>query len=253
VSATTISVIVFACVMTGAFFGMFLRSSLPAHHLSDESKDIIKVGTGLIATLVALVLGLLVASAKSSFDTKSEELKEGAAKVILLDRDFRRLGPPADNARRVLRRAIAFRLQVPWGEQTVRTLGEKPPADAASFEDVDEEIRGLSFTSERDKSLQANALQLNADLSQTRWLIVAQTGATIPMPFIVVVVSWLAVIFASFGLLAPRNLTVWVVITLCALSVSASVFLILELDRPFGGVIELSKEPLRIALERLER
>jgi hypothetical protein len=253
VSATAISVIVLACVMTGALFGAFLRSSLPAHHLSDDSKDTIKIGTGLIATLVALVLGLLVASAKSSFDTKSEELKQGAAKVILLDRDLRRLGPSADHARLLLRRAIAFRLKVPWGERTVRTLGDAPPAEAASVEDVEDEIRALSFTSERERWLQASALQLSADLSQTRWLITEQTGATIAMPFIVVVVSWLAVIFASFGLLAPRNITVWVVITLCALSVSASVFLILELDRPFGGVITLSKEPLQSALNRLDR
>jgi hypothetical protein len=239
--------------MAGAVFGSFLRSSLPAHHLSDESKDTIKIGTGLIATLVALVLGLLVASAKSSFDTKSEELKQGAASVILLDRDLRRLGPSADHARLLLRRAISYRLQMPWGEQALRSLGDKPPAEAASVEDVDDVIRGLSFTSDYQRQLQARALQLSADLSQTRWLMMEQTEATIAMPFIVVVVSWLAVIFASFGLLAPRNVTVWVVITLCALSVSASVFLILELDRPFGGVITLSKEPLRIALDRLDQ
>ncbi len=239
--------------MSGALFGTVLHSSLPAHHLSGESKDLIKLGTGLIATLVALVLGLLVASAKSSYDTKSEELKQGAAKVILLDRDLKRLGPAADHARLVLRRLIALRVQLPWGEEALRTLGEKPAPGAASLDELEDEIRGLPFTSERDRSLQATALQLSSDLSQTRWLIAAQSGATISTPFIVVVVSWLAVIFASFGLLAPRNITVWVVIALCALSVSASVFLILELDRPFGGVITLSKEPLQIALQRLSR
>jgi hypothetical protein len=251
VSATAISTIVFACVMSGALLGTALRSFLPAHHLSDESKDLIKLGTGLIATLVALVLGLLVASAKNSYDTKSEELKQGAAEVILLDRDLRRLGPGADHARLVLRRVIASRVQSPWGVETIRTLGEKPAPEAPTLEELDEQIRGLSLTSERDRSLQAAALQLSSDVSQTRWLIAAQSGATIATPFIVVVVSWLAVIFASFGLLAPRNITVWVVIALCALSVSASVFLILELDRPFGGVITLSKEPLKIALERI--
>jgi hypothetical protein len=239
--------------MAGALFGTFLRSSLPAHHLSDESKDTIKLGTGLIATLVALVLGLLVASAKGSFDSKSEELKESAAKVILLDRNLRRLGPSADQARLLLRRTIAFRLQVPWGERTVRSLGDTPPMGAATVEEVDDAIRGLSFASDEQRQLQGRALQLIADISQTRWLIVEQSGSTIASPFIVVVVCWLAVIFASFGLLAPRNVTVWVVITLCALSVSASVFLIVELDQPFGGVITLSKEPLRTALDRLDR
>jgi hypothetical protein len=253
VSATAISVVGFACILSGALLGAFLRSSLPQHHLSDESKDTIKVGTGLIATLVALVLGLLVASAKGSFDTKSEELKQGAADVIMLDRDLRRMGPPAEHARLLLRRVIAFRLQVPWGEQAIHALGEPPPAGAASMEDVDDAIRGLSLTNEDARQLQARALQLSANLTQTRWLLIEQTGSTIAMPFIVVVVSWLAVIFASFGLLAPRNVTVWVVILLCALSASAAVFLILELDRPFGGVITLSKEPLQAALNRLDR
>jgi len=252
VSAILVSAIVFACVMAGALVGAFLRSSLPAHHLSNESKDIIKIGTGLIATLVALVLGLLVASAKGSYDAKSEELKQGAAKVIVLDRDLRRLGSSAEQARQVLRRTVAFRVQAPWGEQDIQSSGEKASAQTGSLEEVEDDIRGLSFRSESERSLQTTALQLSSEHSQTRWLIAAQSGTAIAMPFIVVVVSWLAVIFASFGLLAPRNTTVWVVIALCALSVSASVFLILELDRPFGGIITLSKEPLRTALNQLD-
>jgi Protein of unknown function (DUF4239) len=253
VSSTAISAIVVGCVLTGAVLGALLRSALPVHHLSDESKDIIKIGTGLIATLVALVLGLLVASAKSSFDTKSEEIKHGAAKIILLDRELRRYGPGAGQARAMLRRALAYRLQLQWGERTFRSLGEAPPPDAASLEDVEARIRDLSPANDSQRWLQTRALELSADLSQTRWLLVEDTESAISMPFLVVVVSWLAVIFASLGLFAPRNTTVWVVIVLCAISVTTAVFLILELDRPFQGVITLSKEPLRDALAHLDQ
>lgn len=251
-SATSVSVLALACVLGGAGLGAFLRSSLPKHHLSDESKDTIKLGTGLIATLVALVLGLLVASAKSSFDIKSEGLKVASANIILLDRQLRRLGPPADQARLLLRRVVAHRLAVPWREQALSVLRGAPLGDVPTFEDVENQIRGLPLTNETQRGLQARALQLSADLSQARWLLSEQIGSTVETPFLVVVISWLAVIFASFGLLAPRNFTVWVVIVLCALSVSAAVFLILELDQPFGGVITLSKEPLRSALDRLD-
>jgi hypothetical protein len=252
VSATTISVLVLVCVLAGALLGAFLRSSLPAHHLSEESKDTIKLGTGLIATLVALVLGLLVASAKGSFDTKSEEIKVGAANIILLDGQLRRIGAEADPVRLLLRKVLAARVEVPWGQQSIRALAGTPTTDGVSFEEVESQIRGLPVTSAEQRFLQARALQLGADLAQTRWLLAEQVGSTVETPFLVVVVSWLAVIFASLGLLAPRNVTVWVVIVLCALSVSAAVFLILELDQPFGGVITLSKEPLRSALHRLE-
>lgn len=252
-SSTAISVIVVGCVLSGALLGALLRVALPKHHLSDESKDIIKIGTGLIATLVALVLGLLVASAKSSFDTKADELKHGAAKLILLDRELRRYGPGAGQARGMLRRALAYRLQIPWGENTFRSLGEAPPADTATMEDVEARIRELSPANDNQRWLQTRALELSADLSQTRWLLMEEAGSAISMPFLVVVVSWLAVIFASLGLFAPRNATVWVVIVLCAISVSTAVFLILELDRPFKGLITLSKEPLRNALAHLDQ
>ena len=153
----------------------------------------------------------------------------------------------------MLRRTVAYKLQLAWGESTIRSLGEAPPAEAASIEEVEARLRELSPSNDNQRWLQARALQLGADLSQARWLLMQEVGSAIPMPFLVVVVSWLALIFASLGLFAPRNATVWVVIVLCAISVSTAVFLILELDRPFQGLITLSKEPLRNALAHLDQ
>jgi hypothetical protein len=247
-----ISAIVFGSVTGGALFGAFLRKVLPGHHLSDESKDVIKLATGLIATLVALVLGLLIASAKGSFDTKSEEIKYGATKIILLDRDLRRFGPAAAEARKTLRSVVASRLESPWGEAAVRQLGQAPPGDGATLEDVGDKVRALSPANDSQRWLQARALELSAELSQTRWLLSQQIGSAISTAFVVVVVSWLALIFAGIGLLGPENATVRVIIVLCALAVSTAVLLILELDQPFEGLITLSKDPLRSALAHLD-
>ncbi len=92
-SALTISLIAFACIFGGTLLGMFLRTILPGHHVSDESKDAVKLGTGVIATMAALVLALLIASAKGNYDTMSSDLRQASARVILLDRVMAQYGP----------------------------------------------------------------------------------------------------------------------------------------------------------------
>ncbi len=249
-NATSVALVVFGCILAGALLGAILRSTLPAHHLSEESKDVVKVATGLIATLVALVLGLLIASAKTSFDTRSQEITDGAAKVVLLDRELRRLGPAADPARAVLRQGIATRLAQKWDEGRLRSLGDDP--GVPSIEDVEAKLRDLVPANDSQRWLQGRALAIAAELAQTRWLLAEQAGSAIAVPFVVIVVFWLFFIFTSLGMFAPRNLTAYVAIVLCAVSVSAAVLLVLELDRPFQGLITISKEPLRVALKHLE-
>ncbi len=250
-SASSIALMVFGCVLAGALFGAFLRSTLPAHHLSEESKDVIKVATGLIATLVALVLGLLIASAKGSFDTKSQEITISAAKAVLLDRELRRLGPAADSVRALLRQGIATRLGQQWDEGRLRSLGDAAGA-VPSIQDVEVKLADFVPANDGQRWLQGRALALAADLAQTRWLLAEQAGSAIAVPFLVIVVFWLFFIFTSLGMFAPRNLTAYLAIILCGLSVSAAVLLVLELDRPFQGFITISKEPLREALKHLE-
>lgn len=248
--------VVFAVVVGAAWLGAFFRGVLPKHHLSDESKDIVKIGIGLIATLSALVLGLLVASAKSSFDTKAEEIKESAAKIILLDRNLRQYGPEANEVRDLVRRVAAAKVKLDWIKDDLQPESRSPveirPA-AAGIEEVQHKLRALSPTSDAQRSLQSRALQLSGDLAQTRWLLIEQSGSSIPLPFLVLLVLWLAVIFASLGLFAPRNGTVYAVILVCALSASSAIFLILEMDQPFEGLLKISDAPLRNAVIQLNR
>ena len=254
-NALAFSIAAFAVVMGGAALGAYLRSVLPKHHLSEETKDIVKVGIGFLATLAALVLGLLLASAKSTFDRKAEELDQGAAKIILLDRNLRQFGPEADPARDRLRRLVISRSNLAW----LRTEGA-PSKDAASavpaalgIEEVQERIRALAPQNDAQRAVRERALQLAQDLAQSRWVLLEQSESTYQTAFMVVLVFWLAAIAATLSLFAPRNPTLLGVTFVCALSFASAIFLILELDRPFDGLLRLSDAPLRNAIEYLSR
>jgi Protein of unknown function (DUF4239) len=255
VSALSISCIVFACLLGGAVAGALLRGVLPRHHLSEDSRYIMGLGTGLLATLAALVLGLLIASAKSSFELKSDEVKQGAAKLILLDLALRHYGADADGVRAALRGTAETRRQVRWLESD-RPAPVTPAASAdgaAGIEDVQQRVLALVPTSDAQRWLRTRALDLTSELAQMRWLVINQHGSSIPTPFLVALVLWLVVIFASIGLFAPRNATAAAVIFLCALSVASAIFLILELDRPFEGLLRISDLPLREAIAEMSR
>src|SRR5262245_4834429 len=115
-SSLAIATITFAFIFGGTLLGMFLRTVLPEHHLSPDSKDVVKVGMGLIATMAALVLGLLTGSAKSSVDTQDAELKQMAANVLLLDRTLAHYGPDTKAIREQIRRVVEYKLAVTWPE-----------------------------------------------------------------------------------------------------------------------------------------
>jgi hypothetical protein len=253
-SSLTISCIIFACILGGTLLGMALRSLLPEGHLSAETRDLVKLGMGLIGTMTALVLGLLVASAKGSFDTQRNGLAQLSGNVVFLDRTLARYGPEAKDARETLRASVADMLQRTWpAENPQAGHTEAGGGTEGRYEVVYEKIEQLSPETDSQRALQAQALKVATDMAQTRWLLFAQRGRSIPIPFLVVMASWLTLLLASFSLYAPRNLTVFITLLVCALAVSSAVFLILELDTPFSGMIQISSAPLRNALAQLGR
>jgi hypothetical protein len=248
----TISCIVFACLAAGALIGMLLRAILPEHHLSAESKDVIKVGMGLIGTMTALVLGLLIASAKGSYDTQKNGLAQLAANVILLDRTLARYGPESKDTRDMLSASVADMIQRTWPEENSQS-GETRERSRTEgrYEGIYDKIQALAPKNEAQRALQAQAMKTATDLGQTRWLLFAQEGPSIPLPFLIVLVSWLTLLIASFAMFAPPNPTALVTLLICALAIASAILLILELDRPFGGVIRIPSTPLRNALAQL--
>ena len=246
-----IALIVFACVFSGALLGMFLRFLIPEHHLSEDTKDVIKLGTGLIATMTALVLGLMIATAKGSYDTQDEAVKHTAAKVLLLDHMLSNYGPETKETRELLRRTVASRVDAIWPKDRSQGVGFDAPEAAFAAQEIQARIVRLSPRNDAQRWLQTQALRTGRDIMETRWLVLGGLGSSIPVPFLVIVVIWLKIIFGSFGLFAPRNTTVIAVLLLCALSVAGSIFLILEMNRPFEGVMKISSAPLRYTLSHL--
>jgi hypothetical protein len=249
VSSIAISSIVFACVFGGAMLGMFVHAVLPQHHLSSESKDVVKLAMGLVATLCALVLGLLIASAKGSYDAQSSELTKMSAKAVLLDRVLAHYGPETKETRDLLRSSAARILDQTWSRSRTSTSQLEAPSGGAEI--LLDRIQALAPKDDRQRALQAQATSIFLDLGLTRWLQYAQGSSSISMPLLVVLVFWLTIIFISFGLFAPENGTVFAGLFVSALSVSAAILLILELYSPYSGLIQLSSAPLRNALMQL--
>src|SRR5262249_39366393 len=249
-SSLTVSLVVFACVFGGALLGVLLRVSLPKGNLSPESRDVVKLAMGTIATMTAVVLGLLVASAKGYYDTQSRELTEMSAKVVLLDRMLAHYGPETKDARDELRDMTGRLIDTMWRQDSSR-LSKVEPSMAGEV--IFDKIQGLTPRNDAQRSLQGRALSVALEIGQTRWYMFEQASIPISTPMLLVVIFSLTITFASFSLHAAPNPTVIVTLVLCALAVAATLFLVLQLYTPFNGLIQIPSDPLRNALNRLGR
>jgi len=250
-SALEIALIAFAGIFGGVLLGMFLRSLLPEHHVSEDSRDVMKLGTGMIATMAALILSLLISSAKGTFDAVNNGLRQASAKIVLLDRTLARYGPETKEARDILRRSVAATIERIWPTKRSMEVA-KAAKESGGFEELNQELQRLSARNEEQRRLQLRSLEIIGEISETRLLIMEHVGqSSFPMPLLVLLVCWFTIIFLSFGLLSSPNTTVFVVLFICALSAASALFLLLELDQPFGGLIRISSAPLKDALAHL--
>jgi hypothetical protein len=242
--------VVFALVFGSAMLAMALHAVVPEHHLSTDSKDVVKLGIAVIATMSALVVSLLLASANGSFDTRSREFTQMSANIILLDRLLAQYGRETKGVRDLLHGSVVHAVDRIGSSKNFQ-LPIFAPTPGTS-QSIYSQIQQLSPQNEAQRSLQGEALRTAVELSQTRWSLFEQrAGSSIPTPFLVVLVFWLSIIFASFGFYAPRNATVVATLCVCALSISGAIFLILDLDRPFEGFIRISRPPLQNAIAQL--
>ena len=237
------SLIALTVILGGALVGTWLRNVLPEQHLADDTKDVVRLGTGLIGTISALVLGLLIASANSSYNEHRAHVQQIAADVILLDQILALYGPEARPARVQLRQAIDPMVNRIWRENRSDTAYQ-----ASSGQDFIAIILQLTPQNEAQRTLKDRAIQAIADIAQTRLLLFEQSGSSLPLPFLAVLVFWLAMIFASFGMFSRPNPTVIAALIVCVVSASGALFLVLELSEPFTGLLQISSAPLRNAL-----
>ncbi len=250
-NTTLTAVLVFGCLAGAVLVGRSVRRHIPEDHLSAESKDTVKLAMGLVATMTALLLSLLIGSAKNSYDTSRSHIIQMAAKISFLDRVLSDLGPAAAPARAELRSAVQAGVNQLWPEN-VGAPDRSPPSTRAG-ELVFSAVHALNPRDETQRALKTQASVLVVDLAQLRALLLAQSLPSISVPLLVAVIVWLVLIFLGFSLLAPPNTTTAVALIASALSVSAAIFLILELDRPFGGLVQIPSAPLAHALKDLPK
>ena len=246
----SISAIVLLCIFSGALLGFFLRRVLPEEQLNPESRQAVNLGMGIIGTMSALVLGLLVASAKGTYDAQNDALIQVSAKVIFLDQTLRDYGPQAQETRIALRQSVEAAINMLWPQKRTQDLHFEP---GKNMPRVYRYIEQLKPQDDNQRAAKDRAMTTIVSLMQTGSLAAVQRTVSISTPLLVILVFWLTINFISLGLFAPSNATVIATLFLCALAVSGAILLILELYHPFGGLMHVSSEPMHVALERLSQ
>jgi uncharacterized protein (DUF486 family) len=246
---TSLAVTVF--VFAGAMVGMHLHRVLPERHLSKETQDVIRLGTGMLSVLASLVLGLLIATVKTSYDATDTAVRSYCTDLIVLDETLRDYGDGALGPRRQLRNYTMRLMHDLWPVEGNKPMLVEDSESGVIMEHVWESIRALAPADAGQRWLMDQALQMTTSLLRQRWLMAERSELSVRPVVIVILVSWIVAIFASFGLSAPRNATVLVAFAICALAIGSSIFIVLELDSPFHGVLQISNRPIHTAFTHM--
>jgi hypothetical protein len=246
--ALAISFVAFVIMLGGAAAGVLLRRIVPNHHLNDHSKDVVRLGSALVATLSALVLGLLITSAKNTYDTQRNEIRQITVKMVLVDNQLKRYGPEARTARELQRQAASEMIDRIWGERAVNSPTGAPFRPSMEADLVYAAIEGLAPQNDVQRTLKFQALQTTTNITEQRVLLFEQSDAGLPTPLLAMLIFWLTILLASFTLFSPINPTGAVALVIIALSASGAIFLIVEMNHPFSGLMQISSASLQNAL-----
>jgi hypothetical protein len=251
----SITLVVMVCLCGSAWLGLNLHRLLPDHHLTHDSKEVVKLATGLLATMAAVVLGLLITSAKDSFDRLQEDVLQNATKIILLDRVLAEYGPETKVIREMLRTNTIITINQRFSDGVKLAKSGTTSATTETepqFDNIQSKIRKLMPQGREQNALVNRAIELSNEISLAHWALYNQ-DSSISSPFLVVLIFWLVIIFVSFGMFAPRNTTVQMSLFMCALAVSFAIYIILEMSSPLSGTIHINNAPLVSALQQLGR
>jgi hypothetical protein len=251
-NSTKLGLMAFLFTFGAAMLALFIRGKLPSHHVEGDSKDAVKLVLGLIATLTAMVLGLLISSAHSAYDGQQAELQQLSAHLFQIDRILVQSGPDAAEDRALLRKIVAADLARVWPQD-----GAPPTVSPVSSQQdmvaLFEGIAVLPAQTDVQKFTRSRALELLVSAGETRRLLIEQSQGALSWPFLIVLVSWQTVLFFGFGLFARFNATVVVALLVGSLSVAGAIFLILEMNHPYSGWMQISSVPLRDVLTQMSR
>lgn len=243
-----VGILAFAAIFGGALLGLLSQRRLPLHHLNSETRTAVSVSMAVVGTMSALVVSLLISTANASFLARTNAIGDLSVDILRLDRSLIRYGPETVPIREMLRT---------YAEAKADELVTWKPTDGVGLETlqflemVSDQILNLHPVDERQQRIQAQAIRFVEAVSDARWLLVERGNNVVPGPFLVLLIFWLAILFASFGLFAPANATALAALLLCSIAVSGGVFMILELATPTEGLIQPSLAPLRTAIAEL--
>jgi hypothetical protein len=253
-NSTVVVLVAFGCTFGAALAALFVRSRLPAQHLEGDSKDVVKLVLGLVATITALVLGLLISSAHSAYDAQESELQQLGVHLVQIDRILAQFGPDAAKERQVLRDMVVADVARTWENHGGTAATNAPPFTAQlQAEALFIGVASLTPKTELERFAKSRALQLLSSVGETRRLLVEQSSGALSRPFLIVLVSWASLLFFGFGLLSRSNVTVVAALCVGALSVAGAIFLILEMNQPYAGWMQVSSAPLQNALAQMGR
>jgi hypothetical protein len=249
---TGIGLIAFCCIFGAGLVGFLLGSILPRSHLTEATQKSVQTTMNVAGILAALVLGLLIASTKTNFDTSSREIEQFGASLTLLDRELLHFGPEAKDVRDELRAFTERKIALTWPtDGRIRPLMHDAQA-VQMLDDVEDRLRTMSPQTEAHRAGRKSALKLIRELKRTSRLLAVQQGSETPRAFLIVVVFWLSMLFISYAIFAPLNATVVAAMLICAVSVSVAVNLIFDMDQPFVGFVRVSPAPMQQALEQMK-
>ena len=250
-STIVVACLVFACCFGAALIGLYLR--LPDRHLDGDSKDTVRLVMGLIATMSALVLSLLISSANNAYDAQAAGLQQMSADITQLDRMLVLYGPETQEIQTMLRQALTAAHQRVWPADDSQPANLDPAVGRAQTDAFYAKLQNLTPKTAAQSRAQDTAWQLTASLVRMRLLMYEQLGGSVTWPLLAVLIFWVSVLFLGFGLFARSNVTVIVTTSVGAMSVAGAIFLILELNHPYSGFIRLSDAPIRAALNSMNR
>jgi Protein of unknown function (DUF4239) len=251
-TSATIFLISFVSIVAGGALGTALRTRLPGAHLNPDSKEVIRLGTGLLATLAAVLISLMIASAKKSYDEQDMHFRQLSAHLVLADHLLSRYGPETADIRRAMRQAVPAAIDRIWHEKATQSPQSNAFSANSLAEQFNSAIDRLQPATDEQRAIKSRIQQASTDIANTRLLMFADGDNPILTPFLMILIIWLTVIFISFSLFVEPGPVIAIALLVFALSVSSALFLIADLSQPYAGLMQISREPLRTILAPLD-
>jgi hypothetical protein len=230
---------------------MLTYSKLPVHHRQDETNAVVRLVANIFVVMTSLVFSLMINSAKNTFEDIDNNVHAFATRIILFDKTLRTYGLEANETKKRL--ALYVEKSLGDAPPTDDPLVKGDPSSEFALNEIGDSLALLNPTDPGHIALWNDARQQYQRIVEQRWILVEQSEGVIPRPLISMLVAWLILIFASFGYRTPRNIIVVSMFVLAALLISASIYLVLDMDIPFSGLIQISDLPLHRALAEIRR